>query len=248
MVLTKEELIASLQNEVRILLHLASKIDRNKLDYRPTPKQRSTKELLQYLVVMGPMLVRAIKAGAFDRTGMDGRRQQKPMPMNFDQILAAIEKQRGIYAELLAGFSDADFRGEIDLFGAGKSSQGSVLVNLVLGGPRGISDAVVPVPQGVRPRRTQHDESVGRRGCPDARYVSESGPALREATTTWLTRAGEGILKLDESCISNSKLEISDWTDYRADWPVQSEISSFEFEMQDSSNFKISLSLMIGYR
>ena len=66
MVLTKEELIASLQNEVRILLHLASKIDRNKLDYRPTPKQRSTMELLQYLVVMGPMLIRAIKAGAFD--------------------------------------------------------------------------------------------------------------------------------------------------------------------------------------
>ena len=50
-----------------------------------------------------------------------------------------------------------------------------------------------------------------------------------------------GILKLDESRISNSKLEISDWTDYRADWPVQFEISSFEFEMQDSSNFKISL-------
>ena len=45
-------------------------------------------------------------------------------------------------------------------------------------------------------------------------------------------------MKLDESCISNSNLEISDWTDYRADWPVQFEISSFEFEMQDSSNFK----------
>ena len=48
MVLTKSELIASLQNEVRILQHLASKIDRAKLDYRPTPKQRSTIELLQY--------------------------------------------------------------------------------------------------------------------------------------------------------------------------------------------------------
>ena len=50
-------------------------------------------------------------------------------------------------------------------------------------------------------------------------------------------------MKLDESRISNSKLEISNWTDYRADWPVQFEISSFEFEMQDSSNFKFSLSL-----
>ena len=69
MVLTKEELIASLQNEVRILLHLAGKIDRKKLDYRPAPKQRSTLELLQYLVVMGPMLIRAVKAGAFDGDG-----------------------------------------------------------------------------------------------------------------------------------------------------------------------------------
>ena len=35
MVLTKSELIASLQHEVRILVHLASKIDRAMLDYRP---------------------------------------------------------------------------------------------------------------------------------------------------------------------------------------------------------------------
>src|SRR5262245_41950149 len=66
MVLTKDELIGSLQNESRILLHLAGKIDRKKLDYRPTPKQRSTMELLQYLIVMGPQLIRAIKAGKFD--------------------------------------------------------------------------------------------------------------------------------------------------------------------------------------
>ena len=133
MVLTKEELIASLQNEVRILLHLAGKIDRNKLDYRPTPKQRSTKELLQYLVVMGPMLVRAIKSGAFDPPAWTAAAAEANA-MNFDQILAAIERQRGIYADALAGFSEADFRSEIDLFGAGKSSKGSVLVNLVLAG------------------------------------------------------------------------------------------------------------------
>ena len=38
MVLTKSELIGSLQHEVHILLHLAGKIDRAKLDYRPTGK------------------------------------------------------------------------------------------------------------------------------------------------------------------------------------------------------------------
>ena len=54
MVLTKEELIGSLQNEARILLHLCSKIDPSILDYRPSPKQRSTIELLRYLSNMGP--------------------------------------------------------------------------------------------------------------------------------------------------------------------------------------------------
>jgi hypothetical protein len=133
MVLTKEELIGSLQNEVRILLHLASKIDRNKLDYRPTPKQRSTLELLQYLVVMGPMIVRAVKAGGFDQAAF-GAALAEANKMNFDQTLAAIEKQRNTYAELIGGFSDADFRTPINLFGAGQTSSGATLVNMVLSG------------------------------------------------------------------------------------------------------------------
>ena|SRR5437867_612354 len=133
MVMTKEELIASLQNEVRILLHLAGKIDRNKLDYRPTPKQRSTLELLRYLVVMGPMLIRAIKAGAFDGAAFQAALAEANAS-NLDQVLGAIEKQRGTYAQLLSAFSDADFRGEIDLFGSGKASRGAVIVNMVLGG------------------------------------------------------------------------------------------------------------------
>ena len=66
MVLTREELVSSLQNEVRILLHLAGKVDRAQLDYRPSPGQRSTLELLQYLTVMGPGLVAFIRAGVFD--------------------------------------------------------------------------------------------------------------------------------------------------------------------------------------
>jgi hypothetical protein len=133
MVLTKQELISALQNEVRILLHLAGKVDRNKLDYRPTPKQRSTIELLRYLVVMGPHLVRAVKTGAFDGASWQSA-VDEANAMNLDQVLSAIGRQPGIYAELLSGFTDADFRGEIDLFGSGKSSRGSVLCFLVLGG------------------------------------------------------------------------------------------------------------------
>jgi hypothetical protein len=131
--LTKDELIASLQNEVRILLHLASKVDRTRLDYRPAPKQRSTLELLQYLVVMGPMLIRAVKAGAFDGPAFQAALEEA-RASNFDQVLAAIQKHPATYEQLLLAFSDADLRGEIDLFGSGKASRGAVIVNMVLGG------------------------------------------------------------------------------------------------------------------
>jgi hypothetical protein len=132
MVLTKEELISALQNEVRILLHLASKIDRNKLDYRPTPKQRSTIELLRYLTIMGPNLIPAIKTGAFDGAAF-GASQAAANAMNLDQVLAAIEKQNAFYAQELGSMSDADLRSELDMFGK-KASRGSHIVFLLLGG------------------------------------------------------------------------------------------------------------------
>jgi hypothetical protein len=135
MVLTKEELIASLQDEVRILLHLASKVDRSRLDYRPTPKQRSTLELLQYLSIMGPLQVGLIKAGTFDRATLSavwGPAETAAKDMTFDELVWAIEKQSDQYDELLRDWTEADFRGEIDMFGR-QASRGSLLVNLVLG-------------------------------------------------------------------------------------------------------------------
>jgi hypothetical protein len=132
MVLSKSELIASLQNEVRILLHLASKIDRATLDYRPSPKQRSTFELLKYLSVMGPGLVEAAKAGGFDR-GVWTAAEQAANARDFDQTMAAIAAHTDTYATLLDAMSDADFREEIEMFGR-KTIRGAFIVNLVLCG------------------------------------------------------------------------------------------------------------------
>jgi hypothetical protein len=131
-VLTKSELIASLQNEVRILLHLASKIDRAKLDYRPTPKQRSTLELLQYLTMMGPAIVQSAKAGTFDMAAWTAA-EQAAAARDFDQTLAAIAAQTNAYATLLADLSDADLRAEIAPFGD-KTTRGAFIVTWVLCG------------------------------------------------------------------------------------------------------------------
>jgi hypothetical protein len=132
MVLTKPELIGSLQNEVRILVHLASKIQPEMVDYRPTPKQRSTIELLRYLTVMGPALIKAVQAGAFDVEAWTAAAKEADA-RDLAQTVAAIDAQRDQYAALLNGMSDADFRGEVEMFGQ-KSSRGSFIVNFVLSG------------------------------------------------------------------------------------------------------------------
>jgi hypothetical protein len=132
MVLTKSELIASLQQEVHILLHLAGKIDRAWLDYRPTPKQRSTLELLQYLSIMGPELVKATKVGTFDPAVWTVA-QKAAEARDFDQTLAEIASHKEAYATLLADFSDEELRAEIQPFGW-KTTRGAFLVNLVVSG------------------------------------------------------------------------------------------------------------------
>jgi hypothetical protein len=132
MVLTKTELIASLQNEVRILLHLAGKADRARLDYRPTTKQRSTLELLSYLTIMGPELVRIAKTGVFDEAAWTAA-EASAKALDFDQACAAIATHADTYATLLGDLSDADFRTEIEAFGE-KTSRGAFIVNNVLCG------------------------------------------------------------------------------------------------------------------
>jgi hypothetical protein len=132
MVLTKSELITSLQKEVRILLHLATKVDRAQLDYRPTPKQRSTIELLRYLSFMGPTLITAAKAGAFDPSAWttalataDGQ--------DFDKLVDSINASAEAFNTLLEDVSDADMRQSIEFFGV-KQTRGSFFVNVVLCG------------------------------------------------------------------------------------------------------------------
>jgi hypothetical protein len=131
MALTKTELIESLQNEVRILQHLATKVDRASLDYRPTPKQRSTLEWLQYLTIMGPELVKGIKDLKFDGESWV-RAEEAAKARDFDQTVAALGTLNDAYASL-ADLSDEDFRAEFEMFGA-KYTRASAVVNVVICG------------------------------------------------------------------------------------------------------------------
>jgi hypothetical protein len=134
MVLTKQETIAALQNEVRLVLHLLSKIDPAMLDYRPSPKQRSMKELARYLVVMAPAQLRAIIEGKFTMetwTKAWRAEEANAHAMNLDEVKAAIARQPALFAELLAPSTDSDFRTEVEMFG-NRATRGMWIVRLPL--------------------------------------------------------------------------------------------------------------------
>jgi hypothetical protein len=132
MVLTKQELIALLQKEVRLLLHLTTKIDAAVLDYRPTPKQRSTIELLRYLTMMGPGLVRYAKGEPMDAAATAAA-VEAAGKRNFDETLAALAKHSELYAELLEDMTDESLRGEIAWLDGTLPTRGQFLVNYVFG-------------------------------------------------------------------------------------------------------------------
>lgn len=134
MVLSKDEAIASLQNEVRLVLHLMSKIEPKMLDYRPSPKQRSLLDLVRYFVVMAPIQLRFIVAGNFTMDSWIATwrpEEAAANKMDLEQAKAAIAKQPALFAESLGSCTDADFRKEIEMFG-NKATRGLWVVRLPL--------------------------------------------------------------------------------------------------------------------
>ena len=132
MILTKSELIALLQKEVRILQHLITKIDPAALDYRPTPGQRSTIELLRYLTNMGPTLIKYAKGQPLDASAMSAA-IEAANARTFDETVAALAAQADLYVQLLADMSDDDFRGETMGFDGLPVTRGQFMVYHVLG-------------------------------------------------------------------------------------------------------------------
>lgn len=131
MVLTKAELVALLESDVRVFQHLIGKIPADAHDYRPTPKQRSTAELVKYMSFMGPTLAEMIRTGTFDEAAW-GAAEQAAMARSFDDAVAVFAGHPAAYARTLDAISDAELREDVDMFG--KASRGAHLVTWVLNG------------------------------------------------------------------------------------------------------------------
>lgn len=134
MVLDKNELLSALRSEIRILLHLISKVDAAMIDYRPSPGQRTLLELLQYMTIMGPIHLRGVRADAWDREswGNTWRKEQAAAKkLTLEEVKSSIGGQAALFDELIGPCSGAELRAEIEMFGH-KASRGSMFVSLVL--------------------------------------------------------------------------------------------------------------------
>jgi hypothetical protein len=133
MVLTKAELLSTLQKEARILAHLADKVEPSMVDYRPTPKQRSALELMRYMTIMGPQLLHAAKSGGWDMNAWT-EASKAAEARDWNQTVAVIKNQGDEYAKLLSDMSDADFRAEMTGFDGKPVSKGAFITNLIVCG------------------------------------------------------------------------------------------------------------------
>jgi hypothetical protein len=134
MVLTKDELLNALRHEIRIVLHLATKVEPSMLDYRPTPKQRSLIELLRYLTIVGPIHLRGALQPAFDMDDWRASWQTNEAvakTLDLGQVKQALAELPDRFTAMLAPCSDTCLRSEIALFGP-PASRGATIVNLVL--------------------------------------------------------------------------------------------------------------------
>jgi hypothetical protein len=103
--ITKEQYIGSFVHEIEIIKHLAGKVDASKLDYRPTPGQRSTLELLQYL---GQMLHTGISASIAGDQNLYMELAKNKDLVTFENFVSKMDEQAKFVKEAVGALTEED--------------------------------------------------------------------------------------------------------------------------------------------
>ena len=112
--ITKEQYIQSLVKEMEIIKHLYGKIDAGKLDYKPTEKQRTTLELLQYLGQFAHTGTSAYIAGSQDK--YIELMANKDL-VTYENFISKMDEQIKFVQEAIGALSEEDMKRESTVFG-----------------------------------------------------------------------------------------------------------------------------------
>jgi hypothetical protein len=105
--LTKDQFLDDVRNETRIIQHLATKVLPGTQDWRPTPGQRSMKELMQYLTHCASTPVSAAVKGNWDDSPAFEKQSESVTPANF---AAAMDAQMRLVESLVEPISDGQMQ------------------------------------------------------------------------------------------------------------------------------------------
>ncbi len=129
MIYTKENLIASIENEFRIIKHLAEKVPADTEGYKPTEGQRTTLELLQYLSSVFANATHVIYEGNTDAYKTSPLTGADTTLANFGEKMDA---QLSLWKGMMEKFDDAQLQTVINIYGMGDMTKGRYLVeNLI---------------------------------------------------------------------------------------------------------------------
>jgi len=105
----RDAFIRAVVRECRTSKHLFAKIPEGGMDYRPTPKQRSTRELLQYLSMIGIASARGMVENDWASYKGLAEAAAKRSPEEFP---AAMDRQAEALKDLLGSLTDEDMTRE----------------------------------------------------------------------------------------------------------------------------------------
>jgi hypothetical protein len=127
---SKAQLMAAIKKEVSIIKHLGTQVPTDQYGYRPTPPQRSTLELMQYLTLVAHSSVRYAIEGSWDWWEAMDAEAKAVTPETFAK---AMDKQLKQVAKLLKPFTDNNLRKKKVKTWAGKTlPMGEALIDMVL--------------------------------------------------------------------------------------------------------------------
>lgn len=101
----KDDLLFEMLRECDVCIHLAGKLPPGALDWRPTPKQRSTLELMRYISFTGPAFLRSLLDGNWDAYS---KMESESHLVGAGDFVAAMERQKAAIRAIFGEFAEQD--------------------------------------------------------------------------------------------------------------------------------------------
>ena len=125
--LSKNDVRDTLVNEYKVIKQIVSKLPEGSGDFRLSPTQRSTMELLGYLTLLGPGLLHAANDNGFAWFGEKGATLES---LTLADVPAALDSAIEEMNALFEGMSDEDFASsEVSIEGMGDWTNQTWLLN-----------------------------------------------------------------------------------------------------------------------